>query len=92
VGPAEAEALRSRLTQLLVQMGREPEMSCSICLEPFAAPADGAAEDAAGSGGSAPSDSRSCVHVLECNHQFHRGCLLTWRRTIKNFACPLCKK
>jgi len=92
VGSAEAEGLRSRLNQLLIQMGREPETSCSICLEPFAAPADGAAEDAAGSGGSAPSDSRSCVRVLECNHQFHSGCLLTWQRTIKNFACPLCKK
>jgi len=66
VGPAEAEAFRSRLNQLLVQMCRSPETSCSICLEPLAPPADGAAEDAAGGGGSGgaggPSD--SCVHVL----------------------------
>jgi len=84
VGPAEAEALRSRLTKLLVQMGREPETSCSICLEPLAPLADGAAD------GSGPPD--SCVRVLSCNHQFHHGCLWTWRRTIGKAACPLCKK
>jgi len=90
VGPAEAEGLRSRLNQLLVQMGREPETSCLICLEPLAPPADGAAEDAAGSDGSGISD--SCVRVLYCNHQFHHGCLFTWLRTIGNDACPICKK
>jgi len=90
VGPAEVEALSSRLNQLLVQMGREPETSCSICLEPLAPPADGAAEDAAGCGGSGPS--ASCMRVLRCNHQFHHGCLLTWHRTTANNACPLCKK
>jgi len=88
VRPAEAEALRSRLNQLLVQMGREPETSCSICLEPLTPPAASAAEeDAAGSG---PSD--SCVRVLNCNHQFHHGCLSTWKHMIGNGACPLCKK
>jgi len=93
VGPAEAEALRSRLNQLLVQMGRLPETSCSICLESLAPPADGAAEDAAGGGGSGntsgPLD--SCVRVMFCYHQFHYGCLTTWRRTTSNRACPICK-
>jgi len=94
VGPAEAKSLCSRLNQLLVQMGREPETSCSICLEPLAPPADGAAEDATSGGGSGgaggPAD--SCVRVLNCNHQFHDGCLLTWLRTTSSRACPLCKK
>jgi len=90
VEPAEAEAFRSRLNELLVQMGREPETSCSICLDPLAPPADGAAEDAAGGNGSGPSD--SCVYMLSCDHQFHNRCLLTWQRTTGNAACPLCKK
>jgi len=94
VGPAEAEAFRSRLNQLLVQMGRSHEASCSICLEPLAMPADGAVEDAAGDGGSGgaggPPD--SCVRVLGCDHQFHHGCLNTWWRTTSNYTCPICKK
>jgi len=94
MGHAEAEAFRSRLSQLLVQMGRSPETSCSICLEPLAPPADGAAEDATGRGGSGgaggPSD--SCVRVWSCFHQFHHGCLSTWRCMTSNHACPLCKK
>jgi len=93
VRPAEAEAFRSRLNQLLVQMGRSPETSCLICLEPLAPPADGAADDAAdggsGGGGGGPED--SCVRVLNCNHQFHRGCLSTWGRTTSSRTCPLCK-
>jgi len=89
VGRAEAEALRSRLNLLLVQMGRSRETSCSICLEPLAPPADGAAEDAAG-GGSGPLD--SCVCVMGCHHQFHRGCVSTWLRAAPIRACPLCKK
>ena len=93
VGLAEAEAFRSRLNQLLVQMGRSVETSCSICLEPLAPAADGA-EDAADSGDSVgagdPLD--SCVYVMSCEHQFHHGCLLTWLRTTSNRACPLCKK
>jgi len=92
VRPAEAEAFSLELNQLLVQMGRSPETSCSICLEPLAPPADGAASDAAGGGGSGgvggPAD--SCLRVMSCNHQFHHGCLLTWRRL--NPACPLCKE
>jgi len=93
VGPAEAEVFRSRLNQCLVQMGREPETNCSICLEPLAPPADGAAEDAAGGGGSggASGSSDSCVRVMPCNHQFHLGCLWTWQHTTSNHACPLCK-
>ena len=94
VGPAEAEAFRSRLNRLLVQMGRSPETSCSICLEPLAPPADCAAEGAASGGGSGgaggPPD--SCVRVLGCSHQFHCGCLSTWQRTTSNHACPLCNK
>jgi len=94
VGPAEAEALRLRLDQLLVQMGRSPDTSCSICLDPLAPPADGAVEDMAGGGGSggASGPSDSCVRVLLCDHQFHNGCLSTWRRTTSNRACPICKK
>ena len=93
VTPAEAEALRLRLNQLLVQMGREPETSCSICLDPLAPPADGAAEDAVGGGGSGVTGglSDSCVRVLNCDHQFHNGCLSTWQRTTSSCACPLCK-
>jgi len=96
-GPAEAEPFRSRLNQLLVQMGRSPETSCSICLETLAPPADGSAEDAAEGGGSGeaggPLD--SSVHVLRCLHQFHRGCLMTWQDTAWNQhqrACPVCKR
>jgi len=93
---AEAEVFRSRLNQLLVQMGRSPETDCSICLEPLAPPADGAAEDAAGGrgngGAGGPAD--LCVRVIFiCNHQFHLGCLSTWRRTTSShkYKCPLCK-
>jgi len=94
VWPAEAEALHSRLNQLLVKIGRSPETSCSICLEPLAPLADGAADDAAGSDASrnASCTPDSCVRVLNCNHQFHHGCLSSWRRTTSNYACPLCKK
>jgi hypothetical protein len=94
VGPAEAEVFRSRLNQLLVQMGRSPETSCSICLEPLAPPADGAAEDAAGGGGigGVGDPPGSCVRMLACHHQFHYGCLSTWGRTgARSHACPLCK-
>jgi len=93
VGPAEAEAFRLRLNQLLVQMGRSPETSCSICLEPLAPPADGAAEDAAGSGGSGSAGGPPdlCVRVLACRHSFHHGCLATWGRTATSHACPICR-
>jgi len=94
VGPAESEAFRSRLNQLLVQMGRSLDTSCSIYLEPLAPPADGAAEDMAGGGGSggASGTSDSWVRVLLCDHQFHNGCITSWRNTTSNRACPLCKK
>ena len=92
VGRNEAEAFRLRLNQNLVQMGRSPETSCLICLEPLAPPADGAVGDAAegGDSGSAggPSDSR--VRVLSCNHQFHYGCIVSWSRT--GSACPICRE
>jgi len=92
--PTEAEAFRLRRNQLSIQMGRSPETSCSICLDALAPPANGAADDAAGGGGSsgAGGSEDSCVCVLNCNHQFHRGCLLKWRRTTSNLACPLCKE
>jgi len=89
VGAAEAEVMCSRLNQLLLQMGREPETSCSICLEPLAPPAADAGEDAAGSGGKGPAN--SCVCVLYCTHQFHHGCLSTWERTAANYTCPICR-
>jgi len=72
-------------------MGRSVEMSCSICLEPLAPSADGAAEDAAGLGRTGPPD--SYVRVMECYHQFHYGCSMSWRNTASNGqACPLCRK
>jgi len=86
VGRIEAEAFRSRLNQCLVQMGRSPETNCSICLEPLASRADGAAEDAAGV------QKDSCVHVLRCTHQLHFGCLSTWWSKTSSGACPLCKE
>jgi len=94
LGPAEAEAFRSRLSELLLRMGREPETSCSICLEPLAPPANGAVEDAASSGASRDvgDPPESCVRALACNHQFHHGCIMSWRCTTANFACPLCKE
>jgi len=91
VGLAEAEVFRSRLNQLFVQMGRSPETSCSICLEPLAPPAADAAEDAAGGGGSVV-QTDLCVRVLNCNHQFHNDCLFTWQRSASTIACPLCKQ
>jgi len=92
VMPAEAEALRSRLNQLLVRTGRSPETSCSICLEPLAPPADGAAEYAVGGSGGAGGPSGSWVYVMNCQHQFHYSCITSWRRTTSTLVCPLCKK
>ena len=93
VGRAEAQAFRSRLNQLLVQMGRSPETNCSICLEPLALPADGAADDAAGGvSGASGGPPDSCVYVMGCDHQFHYSCMESWRRTTSSSACPLCKK
>jgi len=92
-GPAEAEAFRLRLNEVLVQMGRETKTSCSICLEPLASPSDSATVDAAGGDGSGGADgpSDSCVRAMSCSHQFHNGCISTWRRTASKYACPLCK-
>jgi len=94
VGLAEAEAFRSRLNQLLVQTGRTPETVCSICFEPLAPSADGAAEGAAdgGSSGGVGVHLSACVHVLHCDHQFHHGCIMNWRRTTTSRACPICKR
>jgi len=96
VGPAEAEVFRSRLNQVLLQMGREIETSCSICLEPLVPPSDSATEDAAGGGGSgsATGPSDSCVRVYQCSHQFHHGCISSWRCTASKskYVCPVCKE
>jgi len=74
---AEAEALRSRLNQLLVQTGRSSETDCAICLESLA-------QDAGAAGGG--------VAVLSCNHQFHVGCTMAWQKTTPKFPCPICKQ
>jgi len=90
VGPAEAAAFRSRLNALDAQAGRNPDTSCTICLEPLDG---GAEEDAADDGGrGADGYKNSDVYVLECGLQFHRGCLSTWWRTASSSACPLCKE
>jgi len=95
VGPAEAAALRSRLNALYSQAGRDPDTSCAICLEPLEQPAGGAEQDATDDGGlTADGYTNSAVHVLQCAHQFHRGCLSVWWRTStrSDVACPLCKE
>ena len=33
----------------------------------------------------------SALRVLECGHQFHRGCVFTWWRGRSDCACPICK-
>jgi len=93
VGPTEAAALRSRLNTLYAQNGRSPDTSCTICLEPLESleqPGGGADEGAVGDGGRGGDD--SSVQVLGCGHQFHHGCISTWRQTTSNTACPICKK
>ena len=94
VGPAEAAALRSRLNALCVQTGRTPETSCTICIEPLEQPGGGAEKNATGDGGCTVNGyTNSAVLVLECNHQFHQGCLAAWWTTLSNDAeCPLCMK
>jgi len=92
VGPAEAAPLRYRLNALCVETGRTPETSCTICLEPLQQPGGGAEKDTTGDGGGTVNGyQNSAVHVLKCNHQFHRGCLSTWWRTRSDGKCPLCK-
>jgi len=90
---AEATALRARLNHLNVQAGRSPDMNCTVCLEPLEPldqPGGGdAEEDPTGDydvAGGSP------VHVLGCGHQFHLGCISTWRRTAFGHACPICRK
>jgi len=93
VGPAEAAALRSRLNALYAQAGRNPDTSCTICLEPLEQPGGGAEQDATDDGGlTADGYTNSAVRVLQCAHQFHRGCLSAWWRMRSDRACPLCKK
>jgi len=93
VGPAEAAALRSRLNALYAQTGRNHDTSCTICLEPLEQPDGGADQDATRDGGVTPEGyTNSAVFVLNCGHQFHRGCLFTWWRTRLDRKCPLCKK
>ena len=93
MGPAEAAALRSRLNALYAQAGRNPDTSCTICLEPLEQTDGGAEQDSTDDGGlTAGGYTNSGVIVLECAHQFHRGCLSAWWRTRSDRACPLCKK
>jgi len=93
VGPAEPAALRSRLNALYAQAGRNPDTSCTVCLEPLEQPNGGAGQDASGDGGrGADGYTNSAVLVLNCGHQFHRGYLSTWWRTTTSATCPLCKK
>ena len=93
VRPAEAAALRSQLNALYAQAGRNHDTSCTICLETLEQSAGGAETDATDDGRrGADGYTNSAVLVLECGHQFHRGCLSTWWRTQSNTACPLCKK
>jgi len=93
VKPAEAAAFRSRLNALYAQTGRNHDTSCTICLEPLEQPGSGAEQGAVEDGGRDPDGyTNSAVLVLECGHQFHRGCLSTWWRTAVSEECPLCKK
>jgi len=104
VGPAEAAVYRSRLNTLYAQNGRNPDTSCTICLEPLEQPGGGADVDTAGHGGRGAEYSfvhmlesghpfhNSSVHVLECGHQFHNNCLHSWWDTRSDRMCPLCKK
>jgi len=93
VGLAEAAALRSRLNALYAQAGRNHVTSCTICLETLEQSDGGAEKDAAGDGDrGADGYTNSAVFVLDCGHQFHRGCLSTWWRTAASLVCPLCKE
>jgi len=92
VGPAEAAALRSRLNALYAQAGRNPDTSCTICLEPLKQPGGGAEQDSIDDVGlTADGYTNSAVRMLQCAHQFHRGCLSTWWSTRSDRKCPLCK-
>jgi len=93
VRPAEAAALRSRLNALYAQAGRNHDTSCTICLEPLEQVDGGGVQDATGDGDrGANGYTNSAVFVLECGHQFHRGCLSTWWRTAASLVCLLCKE
>jgi len=93
VGLAEATAFCSRLNALYAQAGRNPDTSCTICLEPLEQSNGGAEQDATGDGGrDADGYTNSAVHVLPCAHQFHRGCLSSWLRTQRVVVCPLCRE
>jgi len=90
VGPAEAAALRARLNALYVQTGRNPDTSCTICLEPLEQPAGDAPDDGGCGAAGGCNDSAVLVKVLGCGHQFHQRCLSTWWRTQPGRMCPLC--
>jgi len=93
VRPAEAAAFRSRLNTLYAQAGRNHETSCTICLEPLEQSGGDEYQDATSDGGVIPEGyTNSAMCVLDCDHQFHRGCLSTWWHTAASQACPLCKK
>jgi len=92
VGPTEAATLRARLNTLYAQTGREPDTTCTICLELLESieQPGGGADGAVGDGFRGSDD--STVQVLKCGHQFHYGCISTWWRTTSNTVCPICKK
>jgi len=93
VGPAEAAALRSRLNALYAQAGRSHDTSCTICLETLEQSDGGAEKNVADDDDRGPGGhTNSAVFVLECGHQFHRGCLSSWWRTAASAVCPLCKE
>jgi len=88
VGPADAEAFRSRLNTLYAEAGRSPDTNCTICLEPLGQSGGSARRDADGDRRCAGSR----VLVLKCGHQLHRGCVTTWWDAQSGRVCPLCKK
>jgi len=56
-------------------------------------PAEGGAvgvgDNTGGEGVSTLRAAASCVRVLACGHQFHLGCISSWRE--QSYECPLCK-
>jgi hypothetical protein len=81
---ADGETLRSRLNQIYLKAGRDPDTHCAVCLELLQPTIDAA-------GASAPADrlADARVMVLGCGHQFHQFCIQKWRE--RSHECPVCK-